>query len=990
MSFRKRLLPISVLLFIAVGCAEVESTDSGVLPGQGGTGVAGVPDALQGEARFFPDVQMEEENEAADAVVGSVQDGEASDDGGNTEEDSKGDGSAGEDSIEVTEDTSVPSDANEGNPQEDGSSIEDAGGPAENDVEEETEDPPGPAEVGEPCTLEYGCVTGASCIEKEDGGVELFCYEDVLEGLPCGPGFGKCVDGLSCLTTDGQAICTEPAAIGDSCEDDGSICAVGTVCAPSGTSDGFSDALSVWSTGVVNAGTMTYAYELGHLFVGEPTSGAIQVVEGATGELVSTLELPGPNAGVTGLFWIEGTLWVANAVGGQVYRASAPGYVFESISLDFPCTEGPWDVVAVGPKTGPTIFVTCPGDNQIRETNLAGTGVNVFGEETLQIPRGMVPWGGGLWTANPVKGQIAVFAFDGELLLEYGSPATEAELGAPVDVAMSDSGDYILVADPEGGSAPVLDFDGALFDSLNASLDGAPQSAATTKDGDINWILWTGGWISRHEAEFGFTCVVPSALGEPCDGAAPPCAAGLTCTENTESSGESICLGVISTGGACGQPNFVCEEGTVCVEGDAASGHGSTCLPAVAIGEPCGPGIAGCAPGGGCNWDSPAHLERLCYPNVSEGGVCNGYGTGDCEEGTTCSLKIPGGTTLECRADLGVGADCGPLGDGNCSPELSCNFATSISDRQCVPFQQEGEICGIGVGECTTETFCSFETETSLYPICIGNSEDGELCATVGKGLCEEDAECVFLAAGGSSVCLEKTGQDGSQCGGFGINPCVDGTQCLIDTPAATSATCYSDQTSVGAPCGVGFGDCDAALGLACEIQDAVNLAGECVPSAPDYAPCGSFAEGSPGCGLLTHSCTCSSPFVPMEEYDPAMCVGAGLSEVCVPEVGLYDFCAVNTVLTGLHAEPGWIGMCPGDLVCTGSVGVNTAGQPITAEGENIPTLFFQCKPEAGIGEPCGQLNTCEVGLICDCGANTACTIFESMQGNQGTCQPEL
>ena len=42
-------------------------------------------------------------------------------------------------------------------------------------------------------------------------------------------------------------------------------------------------------------------------------------------------------------------------------------------------------MVAVGPETGPKIFVTCPGDNQIRETNLAGELVNEFGQDELQI-----------------------------------------------------------------------------------------------------------------------------------------------------------------------------------------------------------------------------------------------------------------------------------------------------------------------------------------------------------------------------------------------------------------------------------------------------------------------------------------------------------------------------------------------------------------------------------------------------------------------------
>ena len=94
-----------------------------------------------------------------------------------------------------------------------------------------------------------------------------------MEGLPCGPGFGKCETGLTCLEENGQAICKQPTSVGESCAEDGSICEAGTICAESGDSDGFSDAVALWSTGLQNSGTLTHAYELGILFVGEPTVG---------------------------------------------------------------------------------------------------------------------------------------------------------------------------------------------------------------------------------------------------------------------------------------------------------------------------------------------------------------------------------------------------------------------------------------------------------------------------------------------------------------------------------------------------------------------------------------------------------------------------------------------------------------------------------------------------------------------------------------------
>ena len=93
-------------------------------------------------------------------------------------------------------------------------------------------------------------------------------------------------------------------------------------------------------------------------------------------------------------------------------------------------------------------------------------------------------------------------------------------------------------------------------------------------------------------------------------------------------------------------------------------------------------------------------------------------------------------------------------------------------------------------------------------------------------------------------------------------------------------------------------------------------------------------------------------------------CSDAGFSEVCVPEVGPYEYCAVNTVLSGLHAVPGWIGMCAADTVCAPALGVNSAGNPITAEGEGIPDSLFPVQTGGRDWRACRQTSTCETGLM--------------------------
>jgi len=701
-----------------------------------------------------------------------------------------------------------------------------------------------------------------------------------------------------------------------------------------------------------------------------------------------TLEVPTPD----GLFFGGDTLWIADPANHTIWSATAPEYVAVPIVTgeDIFGVDGPKDVLWKDNGTQVMqVLASAPGLSAIQTFNTDGVqGITLGSADVLTTPKGMWDWGGGLWVADSGTQKITVLDAAGLLLLEYGGPSDEAGgLVAPEDIALSESGDFIVLADPGGSQVVIYDFDGVVVDTLTGPEGWTPVAVTVSNDGSTVFVLdGATGEISAYGATYASLCASPGAAGDSCgEDGDPPCADGLTCAPAFEGSIANVCKGELAEGASCNVANAVCPEGTECVRGNAASKHEKLCLIQVAIGEACGPGIAGCVSGAGCNFDGPLHLSRTCHADVLEGSVCNGYGTGDCEDGTSCVLQLPGSVVKVCRAFAAEGEGCDVLAGTDCEPGLSCNYNTSIQDRACFSYQPSGAVCGIGAGECEPGSSCQFPTPTALTPICIPNSIIGEECATEGKGLCDDDATCVLSAATGPAFCAENSGEDTEPCGGYGMTPCTAGTECLVDVLGGSTASCYQDIENEDIACGVEFGFCDEAEGLACGITDSDNLTGTCRPHAPDYGACGSLEAGTPGCGLFTHTCTCSNPFLEMTTYDPAVCQAGGYQEVCIPNAELYDFCAVNTVLVGTEADLGWIGLCSNDLVCSGAVGYNF-GELVTSNADPVTSLFFQCKPTVGIGEACGQRFACDSGLSCLCGADTPCTIYESMVGDQGVC----
>lgn len=941
----------------------------------------------------FPDVSYPEGD--GEGVETDAEDPE--DDGENTEADT-----------EETEDVLEP--------EEDGEDLDAEGGEETTDTEgeggesegggENSEEGGEPvvAQVGESCAPDAICVEGATCIEIEDGSVETQCYEDVLAGLPCGPGYGQCVVGSNCVSDpngDGK-ICAEVVESGSDCESPGVTCPSGELCLASSDVTGF-DWAGTWELPAdVSASGMFWEEATETLWVSDAAGGQVLGFD-ADGTLVTTVTsaplVEGEEGSVlvspAGLFISGGTLWIADPGSQSIWKGEAPDYAIEVVASGAGLfgSDGPAALTFVEELSGVVIFATVPSLNAVVQLSETGNFQGMIGGDVLVAPQGIWNWGGGLWVADSGNSRITVLDYDGLVLLEYGGPEAEnGGLVAPDGIALSESGDFIYVSDSSAQKLVVMDFDGVPLTELDFEDDSMPMGVAPNAAGTVFFSAdATLGTVNQYGAVYAKVCTQPAGAGEPCEGEQGiPCASGLVCVEEAPGLSDKICKGEIAEGGDCSVPNAVCITGTECVRGNAAAAHERVCLIQVELGEPCGPGVAGCVDGAGCNWEGPLHGLRVCFPDAGLSEVCNGYAAGDCVLGTSCVHELPGSTVKICRANLAEGADCGPLAGATCHPWLSCNYGTSVLDRTCFPFQTEGEVCGIGSGACEEGTTCQFETDTALTPVCITDSPVGEECAALGKGLCDfEAADCILSSPLGPAICLEKSTPDGEACGIYGAPPCMNGTECLVDFVGAATASCYEDHATQGTPCGVQFGVCDEAEGQACAIDDPDNLTGNCTPNPPEYGACGSLEEGAPGCGLLTSTCTCSSPFVAMDVYDPLLCQAAGFSEVCVPNLNVYDYCAVNTGLIGTEAEQGWIGLCPVDTVCTGSLGYSF-GAPIASELDALTTIVFQCKPTVGLNQACGQTVACDGGLDCLCGANQVCTILEGMAGDQGVCGPPV
>ncbi|NUN15878.1 MAG: hypothetical protein HUU55_19815 [Myxococcales bacterium] len=854
-----------------------------------------------------------------------------------------------------------------------------------------TEEDTGPVAdipVGEPCGPGIGtCIAGASCIEIADGAEEKKCYAPAEAGDPCGPGFGLCVAGTTCATPPdgGTKMCMTTKAEGEPCGGPGEACVAGTICVAGDEQVGWTF-LGAWkpaagSGELNNPAGLTFTSDQ-EIWVTD-SGNSRMVVFDLAGAQLATLAGPGTalgelnNPGALGFVSSLG-VFVSDINNGRIVRYSANTYdpfnEFGSIG-DQPGqfgVMGPGDTAITSLNGLPAgIFVTDPSNNRIIQFSNVFEYVNTIGtagsgDGQFTSPHGMFTDGTWLWVVDSGNKRVQVVDGAGNYYLSFGGPEEEkGGLVAPMGIDGTSDGSLFAVADPQAGHVALFAADGLLLDVLDESLVGSSiQPVDVVFAGELIVIAdQLSDSLLAVGPQYSKSCVKPKGVGETCS-AEIPCVSGLTCLPTYPGFSESICKTVLKENESCGKVSATCGSGLDCVQGPASQNYKWACKKAAAIGQPCGPGIGGCVEGAGCNFEGPEHKTQLCYPDIAPNGICNVYAVGDCPAQTTCERETFGSQVWRCKPNAKLGEKCG-AGLAGCEPWLSCYFNTLL-DQRCFEFTPIGDACGIGAGDCEPGSFCSPVDAANTAFVCTANEDIGQPCAGPGQGLCDEEKAICIAMGTGINQCLEKTSMEGDACGDFGVPPCIDGTTCIIDTPPpAATASCYADGLGTEA-CGAGGGTCDAVSGFGCFITDDAKLLGDCRPLQPPGQVCGEGIDNVGACDLLTGACTCANPF-----KDQATCTPEEI--VCITEVGVFDFCAVNAVPNGPY-PPGWIGLCPAGTICS------------AADGDGTTYLLFQCKLAAELGDPCGLIHACDEG-VCKCGTQN-CTIAQIKQGDVGVCAP--
>ena len=198
-------------------------------------------------------------------------------------------------------------------------------------------------------------------------------------------------------------------------------------------------------------------------------------------------------------------------------------------------------------------------------------------------------------------------------------------------------------------------------------------------------------------------CVGPSPLGASCGDWG--CADGAFCHRTTRTCTAVSTIVYATLGQACdidASPAVACASDLICQLG-SSGGTTGTCVPAPAVGQPCGTSDVGysgiCAAGAVCNGSSTG----TCVPD----GSC-GSGV-QCDGSSYCPL---GATTCVTRAAIGQScSDSRSSGSPPCLAPAACSTTT----RKC---QQEGDVgdaCDATHG-CAPMLTCSGATCQPLGP----------------------------------------------------------------------------------------------------------------------------------------------------------------------------------------------------------------------------------------------------------------------------------
>ena len=235
---------------------------------------------------------------------------------------------------------------------------------------------------------------------------------------------------------------------------------------------------------------------------------------------------------------------------------------------------------------------------------------------------------------------------------------------------------------------------------------------------------------------------------------------------------ESTCIPKYGIGYPC--PSTYCKDGVctenICEEGSSCQPVGpdlSVCVQNQPEGNPCGPGVGGCADDLLCIPDDPSLAAATCQGTGSVGEPCGGYGQPQlCQSGSLCAYESQTNPQAICLATQGLGEVCGVTSEGEvlgiCGSTLGCIFADpGETTTACVKKGFVGAPCGSGVGACADEynVVCApVDADGTAFACAIGYSE-GSPCQIGSIAWCAPGLECTNIdPVSWTGVCMQPGG----------------------------------------------------------------------------------------------------------------------------------------------------------------------------------------------------------------------------------------
>lgn len=511
-----------------------------------------------------------------------------------------------------------------------------------------------------------------------------------------------------------------------------------------------------------------------------------------------------------------------------------------------------------------------------------------LGDGSPLVPADFFVGAEGRFFVADAGGGVLILDADGALIMDIGAPLLEA----PAGIAPWWDGAFI-VSDAALGQL-------AVFEPVRETLCVAPANLGKPCGAGIGPCIQGATCVPTALGAGSGTCVYFADQGEDCGVPFVECAGGLTCVAPEFEGQPSLCLPVAGSGAPCGPglagcapengcawsnaahdaliclPRAVegalcnvygvggCVAGTACVT-EFAGSYTWRCKPIAGPVAPCGPGIASCNEGYGCNFETTTFKKKNCYKDGGTANECGIVNAGLCGPGTSCVWQTPEELVSQCYANGGAGAKCGDYGTGDCLPGTTCLLESPQTTKNiCKPNDTTlGQPCAVnGLPLCAPGGDCLIDAPGSAGAHCYPQIPLGEPCGA-GVGLCQLGGDCLITneaALLGECVPAHPYGQP---CG-EGLGLCADAGVCVCSDPFATVCPGNACIPPVGVPdlCAVNsvlttpgwVGYCPT--GFTCAINDLVLYDGgstvneahtinfRCLPISADGGPCGPLVAG--------------------------------------------------------------------------------------------------------------------------------------------------